>query len=109
LYNNDLTDVKGDISQSIKLLDNNSVYHSINQTVASNSSFTTSADGLYILRADSDGLNAAQWFLDSNRTKFLMSSFSANVSNPIPLKANTTIYTRNMSGETYAVVGYYEL
>lgn len=85
----------------------------LNQAVSYNSSYTTPADGIYLLYTETanNSDSAAFWYLDSGRTirlfgLFIFTSSNYNNSVLIPLKKGTTIYTRNVSKTSYSVLWY---
>ena len=109
--NSDLSDLTD--KPLVKAIDNDTTYTSIEQSVVYNSSYQCPADGIYILYAKmNSGTNGAIWYSDSARSNPLVTVFgstNATISIPVPLKANTTIYTRNASETSYKVLGYYAI
>jgi hypothetical protein len=91
------------------VISSNSNYTVLNKSINANSSYTAPADGLYIFDLETgSGGYAAYLYLDADRTKRIARSEGSQQGDTssfiIPLKANTTIYTR--SHGTYLVVGY---
>ena len=109
------TNVQGAVDElkysSIPLITNDN-YILLDETVSHNSSYTVQESGLYFLQSTSIGGTGATWYIDSARTKTIATSGLGdnNVNNInfsfIPIKAGTTIYTRNVSGTKYKVYGY---
>ena len=92
------------------IFSNDSTYVDVGTNIAYNSSYTVPETGFYVLRSESDGTSFSAWYLDSDRSKFLTGNTNQKaVFMVIPLKKNTIIYTRNNSGGTYRVVGYYPI
>ena len=101
-----------ELNDSLVPLLTNDNYIRLNKSVEPNSSYTVPESGLYFLSTRSDGETAAIWYIDSGRTKDILSSGSGTTGNnasniaTVPLKEGTVIYTRNKSNTAYAVKGY---
>lgn len=78
----------------------------LNENVPYNSSYTVPVDGYYLFELTSTGNNAVMYY-DTARTKAIISGILNNKIQIMRLlKKDTVLYTRNISGHTYTVVGY---
>lgn len=78
----------------------------LNENVPYNSSYTVPVDGYYLFELTSTG-NTAIMYYDSARTKAIISGILNSKTQIMRLlKKDTVLYTRNVSGHTYTVVGY---
>lgn len=83
---------------------------SLDTTVTRGTSYTAPADGLYILRCVGTGSALGAWYLDSAGSKTIMANGNDQaITSMIPLAKDVKIYTRDYTGTSYRVVGYYPL
>ena len=81
-------------------------YHYLYTDIAYNSSYTAPDDGLYFITLGCEQSQVAYIYADSARTQHIAQGGQSSATVQIPLKAGTTIYTRNAPTTYYKLFGY---
>lgn len=104
-----LESLNNDLNDRYPIIDNNKSFVVLNTSIAINSYYEAPVDGIYSVSLAAAGAGTSQAaiiYFDSGRTLPII-SIDGGVTNALVfLKAHTKIYTRNLSGPTYRVLGY---